>query len=91
MSDTLDRLCADTSDWIPVFLLPVVRENLARGGEVEHAAAVVAAWARYAEGVDEQGAPIVAAYTSALATHDNGCDRSAGTACEYGQPHEPDQ
>ena len=56
--DTLARLCADSSNRIPTWLLPVVRENLASGGSVTHAALVVAAWARYAEGVDEQGEPI---------------------------------
>jgi mannitol 2-dehydrogenase len=56
--DTLARLCAETSDRIPTFLLPVVREQLARGGDVTCAALVVAAWARYAEGTDEQGEPI---------------------------------
>jgi mannitol 2-dehydrogenase len=57
--DTLARLCADSSDRIATFLLPVVREQLRRGGPVERCALVVAAWARYAEGVDEHGAPIV--------------------------------
>jgi mannitol 2-dehydrogenase len=56
--DTLARLCAESSDRIPKWLLPVVREQLARGGPVTYAAAVVASWARYAEGVDESGAPI---------------------------------
>jgi len=56
--DTLARICADTSDRIPKFLLPVVREQLARGGDVRLAALVVASWARYAEGVDEEGEPI---------------------------------
>jgi mannitol 2-dehydrogenase len=56
--DTLARICADTSDRIPTFLLPVVHEQLARGGDVRLAALVVASWARYAEGVDEDGAPI---------------------------------
>ncbi len=56
--DTLARLCAESSDRIPKWLLPVVRERLAAGGEVRHAALVVASWSRYAEGVDEQGAPI---------------------------------
>jgi mannitol 2-dehydrogenase len=56
--DTVARLCAETSDRIPKFLLPVIRENLRRGGEVTLSAAVVASWARYAEGVDEQGQPI---------------------------------
>ncbi|MEJ5913075.1 mannitol dehydrogenase family protein [Pseudokineococcus sp. 1T1Z-3] len=56
--DTLARLCADSSNRIPTWLLPVVRDNLASGGPVGHAALVVAAWARYAEGVDEQGEPV---------------------------------
>jgi len=56
--DTLARNATDTSDRITKFLLPVVRQNLERGGKVPLSAAVVAAWARYAEGVDEQGRPI---------------------------------
>ena len=56
--DTVARLCAESSDRIPKWLLPVIRHNLAHGGDVTLSAAVVAAWARYAEGVDEQGAPI---------------------------------
>ena len=57
--DTLARLCADSSDRIATFLLPVVRERLAAGGDVTRSALVCAAWARYAGGVDEQGEPIV--------------------------------
>jgi len=56
--DTLARLCAESSDRIPKWLLPVIRRQLANGGEIDRAALVVAAWARYAEGVDEQGEPI---------------------------------
>jgi mannitol 2-dehydrogenase len=56
--DTVARLCAETSDRIPKFVLPVVRENLAAGRDVRLAAVVVASWARYAEGVDEKGRPI---------------------------------
>lgn len=56
--DTLARLCAESSDRIPKWLLPVVREQLAAGRGIERAALVVASWARYAEGVDEQGEPI---------------------------------
>ncbi len=55
--DTVARLCADGSDGIPKFLLPVIREQLAAGGPVTRSAAVIAAWARYAEGTDESGAP----------------------------------
>lgn len=56
--DTLARLCADSSDRIPKWVLPVVRHQLATGGECFRSAAVVAAWARYAEGIDEDGEPI---------------------------------
>ena len=56
--DTVARLCAETSDRIPKWLLPVVREQLANGGDVRLSAAIVASWARYAEGVDENDEPI---------------------------------
>lgn len=56
--DALARLCADSSNRIPKWLLPVIREQLAKGGRVTNSAAIVASWARYAEGVDEQGEPI---------------------------------
>jgi len=57
--DTLARLCMESSDRIPKWLLPVIRENLASGGQITLTAAVVASWARYSEAVDEQGEPIV--------------------------------
>jgi mannitol 2-dehydrogenase len=56
--DTIARLCAESSDRIPKWLVPVVREQLASGGEIALSAAIVASWARYAEGRDEQGAEI---------------------------------
>jgi len=56
--DTIARLCAESSDRIPKWLLPVIRQQLATGGEIRRSVAVVASWARYAEGVDEQGNPI---------------------------------
>jgi mannitol 2-dehydrogenase len=56
--DTLARLAFDGSERLPKWLIPVVQENLAAGGEIRRSALVVAAWARYAEGVDEQGRPI---------------------------------
>ena len=55
--DTVARLCANTSDCIPKFLLPVIRQQLAAGGPFTRSAAVVASWARYAEGADENGEP----------------------------------
>ena len=56
--DTIARLCAESSDRIPKWLLPVVRQQLSTGGEIRRSAAVVASWARYAEGIDEAGEPI---------------------------------
>ncbi len=58
LKDTVPRLCAESSDRIPKWLLPVIRHNLAHDGEIELSAAVVASWARYAEGIDEDGEPI---------------------------------
>lgn len=58
VADTVARLCADSSDRIPKWLMPVVRENLAADRDVTLSAAIVASWARYDEGTDEDGAPI---------------------------------
>nr|WP_202422087.1 mannitol dehydrogenase family protein [Gordonia sp. SID5947] len=58
IADTIARLCQDSSDRIPKWLVPVIRERIAAGGDVTLAAAVVASWTRYAEGTDEQGDPI---------------------------------
>jgi mannitol 2-dehydrogenase len=58
LRDTVARLAAESSDRIPKWLLPVIRAQLKSGGEIGRSAAVVASWARYAEGVDEHGRPI---------------------------------
>jgi mannitol 2-dehydrogenase len=55
VGDTVARLCANASDLIPKFLLPVIRHRLATGAPFTRSAAVVASWARYAEGTDENG------------------------------------
>jgi mannitol 2-dehydrogenase len=56
--DTVARLCQESSDRIPTWLVPVIQERLDAGHDVKLSAAVVASWARYAEGIDESGAPI---------------------------------
>ena len=56
--DTLARLCTASSDRIPKFVLPALRANLAAGRDVRRGAAIVASWARYAEGSDDAGQPI---------------------------------
>jgi mannitol 2-dehydrogenase len=58
VKDTVARLCAESSDRIPKWLVPVIRERLAQGLDVRLSAAVVASWATYAKGIDEQGSPI---------------------------------
>jgi mannitol 2-dehydrogenase len=58
VKDTVARLCAESSDRIPKWVLPVIRHNLDSGGDILRATAVIASWARYAEGTDEQGEPI---------------------------------
>ena len=58
IKDTLARLCAESSDRIPKWLVPVIKHQLDHDGEVGRSALVVAAWARYAEGVDEEGKEI---------------------------------
>ena len=56
--DTLARLCAEASDRIPKWLVPAIHDNLAAGRPVPLSATIVASWARYAEGIGEDGEPI---------------------------------
>ncbi len=56
--DTVARLCAYSSDRIPKWLLPVIRDNLRTGGPIRLASATVASWARYAEAVGDCGEAI---------------------------------
>jgi mannitol 2-dehydrogenase len=56
--DTLARQMVDASERIPKFVLPIVREQLERGGAIDRAALVIAAWARFLEGTDEHGEPV---------------------------------
>lgn len=55
LGDTLERLCAYSSDRIPRFVVPVIAENLAAGRSVRLGAAILASWARFAEGRGEHG------------------------------------
>ena len=58
IADSLARIRTGSSDRIAQFLLPVLRANLASGGEIRRSVAVVAAWARSLEGPDDEGRPI---------------------------------
>ena len=58
IGDTVERLCAYSSDRIPKFVLPVIRDQLDDGRPIDFGVAIVASWARYAEGSDEHGRTI---------------------------------
>ncbi|MFG1609449.1 mannitol dehydrogenase family protein [Actinoplanes sp. NPDC049265] len=53
--DTITRLTSQSSTSLPSFVLPVIRDLLDRGRPAPAATAVVAAWARFLEGVDDAG------------------------------------
>ena len=49
IKDKLSRICLESSAKIPRFLLPTVKEQLERGGEIKRSVVVIAAWCRYLE------------------------------------------
>lgn len=55
IKDTLARLCAESSDRIPKWLLLMIRRQPEFGGRVRRSALVVASWARPVGGTDEEG------------------------------------
>ena len=57
--DQVSRICLQSSAKIPKFLLPTIHEQLQAGGPIGRSATVIAAWCRYAEGIDEAGKYII--------------------------------
>ena len=55
IADQLERVCSDGSSKLPKFTVPTVNRLIADGAELKRAALVVAAWALYLKGVDENG------------------------------------
>jgi mannitol 2-dehydrogenase len=49
IKDKLSRICLESSAKIPKFLLPTIKEQLKRGGEIKRSVVVIAAWCRYLE------------------------------------------
>jgi mannitol 2-dehydrogenase len=58
VGDTVPRLALDGSNRQPKFILPTLRDALARGLPHDGLALEVALWCRYCAGVDEAGRPI---------------------------------
>ncbi|UCZ85327.1 mannitol dehydrogenase family protein [Pseudomonas sp. L5B5] len=56
IADQLERVCSDGSSKLPKFTVPTINRLIADGRDTERAALVVAAWALYLKGVDENGA-----------------------------------
>ncbi|UZE21252.1 mannitol dehydrogenase family protein [Pseudomonas sp. B21-056] len=55
IADQLERVCSDGSSKFPKFTVPTINRLIADGGDTRRAALVVAAWAVYLKGVDENG------------------------------------
>ena len=55
IADQLERVCSDGSSKFPKFTVPTLNRLIADGQETKRAALVVAAWALYLKGVDENG------------------------------------
>ncbi len=60
MADTERRLCFDGSNRQPKFVIPSIRDNLAKGAVPKGLILECALWCRYCYGVDEKGAVIEA-------------------------------
>jgi mannitol 2-dehydrogenase len=58
IKDTLARICQDGSSKAPKFILPSIRERLARGEPAKLLILAVAGWLRYLSGTDEKGRQI---------------------------------
>lgn len=58
IKDQIERICSESSTKIPIFILPTVKAQLQGGGSISCAALVIAAWAIYSLGFDENGKPL---------------------------------
>ena len=58
IGDTIRRLCLDGSNRQPKFIVPVIRDSIAKGAPVEGLALESALWCRYCAGEDDAGSTI---------------------------------
>ncbi|WP_286765786.1 MULTISPECIES: mannitol dehydrogenase family protein [Rhodopirellula] len=54
IKDALSRICLESSSKLPVFLIPTIQDNLARGGSIQFATLVMAAWCFYSDKQTDQ-------------------------------------
>ncbi|MCG9791734.1 mannitol dehydrogenase family protein [Flavobacterium algicola] len=57
INDQLFRICQESSAKIPLFVLPTINHQLANDKNVKSAAFIIAAWAKYNDGVDDNDHP----------------------------------
>ncbi|WP_313477163.1 mannitol dehydrogenase family protein [Stutzerimonas kunmingensis] len=57
IADQLERVCSDGSSKFPKFTVPTIDRLIADNAALDRAALVVAAWALYLRGADENGVP----------------------------------
>lgn len=56
IKDDVSRICSESSAKLPKFLIPTLKENLERGGSIQYATFVLAAWCYYSDkGINEKG------------------------------------
>ena len=58
IGDTIQRLCLDGSNRQPKFIVPVIRDAIAKGASISGLALESALWCRYCAAVDESGRAI---------------------------------
>jgi mannitol 2-dehydrogenase len=59
IKDSVGRICSESSAKLPKFLIPTIVENLARGGSIQFATLVIAAWCYYSDKqTDLNGKPL---------------------------------
>tara|TARA_R110001592_G_scaffold18337_3_gene76235 strand:- start:4912 stop:6408 length:1497 start_codon:yes stop_codon:yes gene_type:complete len=59
IKDQIERICSESSAKIPIFILPTVYAQLENNGAIHHAAFVIAAFAIYSVGVNENGSQLI--------------------------------
>ena len=59
IKDSVSRICSESSAKLPKFLIPTIQDNLAKGGSIDYATFILAAWCYYSDkGVNENEVPL---------------------------------
>ncbi|GIZ09324.1 mannitol dehydrogenase family protein [Flavobacterium sp. UMI-01] len=57
INDQLIRICQESSAKVPLFILPTIKNQLANEKKIKWAAFIIAAWAKYNDGIDDNEQP----------------------------------